>query len=153
MQNISSVQYPAKPTSPKPAVTCTNSPSLPTDERPSSMGTKLIRSGEFRRSSEIERLRLQFVPFVGYPNGLSGVSLLHIQNVGLIHHEFIGQGEIVAVRIQPGRIERLDDEVSSDSLVDHLSRQNHDMVPRCVCKCDMRRESAKERDGLSKLII
>ena len=106
---------PQKPTSPKPAVTCTNSPSRPTDDRPSSIGTRLCVSVRSTVRPRYSWFGLQHaVRLRESDTGANRLGRRMSRYDLLVDQQFVVQPQVVAVGVELRLVERVDDDVGTE---------------------------------------
>ena len=88
-------------------------------------GDEPVGFGVFQGAAQIELVGLQQQAALGDDQTLDGVVLLHVQGVGVIDQQLVGQAQVVAVGVELGRAERFDDDVSAQIFFDLLAGQQH----------------------------
>ncbi len=91
---------------------------------PSGRGTPLqhgdiaVGFGVFVRAAEVQAVGLEQQLVLGDLDAVRGVGLFHIEHMLVIHEQLVCQRKVVAVRVDPLRVKRFDNDLLADVLDD-----------------------------------
>ena len=84
-----------------------------------------MRLGPLDRPPQIELVRVKNEAFLGNLIATQPIRSLHVEDDLLVNQQLVMQTEVVAVRIEQLFIERIDDNVTTESLPDLITGKNH----------------------------
>jgi len=99
------------------------------DERPLDHGDEIVRFGPLDRTSQIQLVRAEHQAFRRDREPADTIGLPHIQDDLFVHHQFIVQGQVIAVRIQMPFIERIDHDIPAQLLANSSPER---IMERCT---------------------
>ena len=103
-----------------------NKQSEPPDRRtPLQHGSERVCAGLLIGAAQIQPVRFQQESALRYQDPPGWIGVLHVQDFLFIHKKLVGKREIIAVGIDSGFVERLDNNFPADMLLNFLSRVQH----------------------------
>ena len=81
-------------------------------------------------AAQVEEVRVEHEPLVGNGDPPHAVRPPHVQHHLFVQHQLVVQGEVVAVRVQSCRVERVDDDVLAQLALDLVAGEDHGCTPQ-----------------------